>query len=90
VTKDTPVTHEYVTPAEIAEELRITRMTVHRMIKRGELPALVLGPRTFRVPAQAYAAYKEQLHEQATAATPATPPVHPGQLQVDDLPEATD
>lgn len=87
MTKDTPVTHEYVTPAEIAEELRITRMTVHRMIKRGIIPALVLGPRTFRVPAQAYADYKKQLHDQAAAATP---PVHPGQLQVDDLPEATD
>ena len=85
MTKDTPVTHQYVTPAEIADELRITRMTVHRMIKRGELPALILGPRTYRIPAQAYADYKTRLHEQAAAA----PPTVPGQTEI-ELPEVTD
>jgi excisionase family DNA binding protein len=85
VTKDTSVTHDYVTPGEIADELRITRMTVHRMIKSGVLPALVIGPRTYRVPAEAYAAYKDRLREQGAT----TAPVIPGQVEI-DLPQAND
>jgi excisionase family DNA binding protein len=60
-----------VTPAEIADELRLTRMAVHRLIKTGVLPAIVIGPRTFRVPAASYEAYKARLHESAGVALPA-------------------
>lgn len=29
---------EYMTAIEVAEELRVTRVTVYRMIRRGQLP----------------------------------------------------
>jgi len=34
---------EFITVDEIAEYLRISRMTVVRMIEKGELPALKIG-----------------------------------------------
>ena len=40
--------HEYLTPDEVAAELKLTRYTVYEMIKRGELPASKIG-RTLRI-----------------------------------------
>lgn len=40
--------HEYLTPDEVAAELKLTRYTVYEMIKRGELPASRIG-RTLRI-----------------------------------------
>ncbi|MEJ5944278.1 helix-turn-helix domain-containing protein [Pseudokineococcus basanitobsidens] len=45
-----------MTVAEVAEELRVSRMTVYRLIERGELPAVRVG-RSYRVPQAAAAAY---------------------------------
>ncbi|WP_400164296.1 substrate-binding domain-containing protein [Brevibacillus sp. TJ4] len=39
---------EYLTPDEVASELKLTRYTVYEMIKRGELPASKIG-RTLRI-----------------------------------------
>lgn len=39
---------EYLTPDEVAAELKLTRYTVYEMIKRGELPASRIG-RTLRI-----------------------------------------
>jgi excisionase family DNA binding protein len=39
---------EYLTVDEIAAELRLSKMTVYRLVKIGELPALQIG-RSFRV-----------------------------------------
>ncbi|MEJ5913890.1 helix-turn-helix domain-containing protein [Pseudokineococcus sp. 1T1Z-3] len=45
-----------MTVAEVAEELRVSRMTVYRLIERGELPAVRVG-RSYRVPTAAAAAF---------------------------------
>ena len=39
----------FLTVAEVAELMRVSKMTVYRMIHAGELPAVKFG-RSFRVP----------------------------------------
>lgn len=46
----------YLTVAEVAELMRVSRMTVYRLVNRGELPAVRVG-RSFRVPQDALDAY---------------------------------
>jgi excisionase family DNA binding protein len=71
---------------EVAEELRLSTQTVYRLIQRGQLPALRLGHRTYRIPAEDYAAYKAQLHTDAyTRVREAGAPPHiPGQTSITD------
>jgi excisionase family DNA binding protein len=40
---------EFLTPAEIAAALRCSERSVRRLIERGDLPAVRVGPRTTRV-----------------------------------------
>jgi excisionase family DNA binding protein len=47
----------FVTVPEIATDLRLSRMTVYRLIHDGELPGLRVGKRSIRVPRDAYAEY---------------------------------
>ncbi|SDZ95604.1 transcriptional regulator, AlpA family [Bowdeniella nasicola] len=42
----------FVTVAEVADLMRVSRMTVYRMVHAGELPAVRVG-RSFRVPRSA-------------------------------------
>jgi excisionase family DNA binding protein len=67
VTNTTPPLPQYVTVDEIAAELRLSRMTVYRMIHKGELPAARVGGRNFRVRTSDYDAYKAGLQEEAVA-----------------------
>jgi excisionase family DNA binding protein len=46
----------YLTVAEVAEVMRLSRMTVYRFVQRGDLPAVRVG-RSYRVPADALEAY---------------------------------
>ncbi len=39
----------FVTVAEVADLMRVSRMTVYRMVHSGELPAVRMG-RSYRVP----------------------------------------
>lgn len=39
----------FLTVAEVAERMRVSRMTVYRLVHSGELPAVRFG-RSFRVP----------------------------------------
>lgn len=55
----------YIKVAEIAEDLRVTPMTVYRMISAGTLPALRLGRRTYRVRRTDYETYKAGLEKEA-------------------------
>lgn len=41
-----------MTVAEVAEIMRVSKMTVYRLVHSGELPAVRVG-RSFRVPEQA-------------------------------------
>ena len=45
-----------VTVAEVAAVMRVSKMTVYRLVHGGELPAVRVG-RSFRVPEQAVHAY---------------------------------
>src|SRR3954465_7268028 len=44
----------FVTVAEVADMMRVSKMTVYRMVHAGELPAIRFG-RSFRVPESAVA-----------------------------------
>lgn len=46
----------FLTVAEVAEMMRLSRMTVYRLVHGGELPAVRVG-RSFRVPRDALDAY---------------------------------
>lgn len=48
----------FLTVAEVAEMMRVSRMTVYRLVHSGELPAIRFG-RSFRVPESAVAAVLE-------------------------------
>lgn len=43
---------EYITPDEAARLLKVSRWSIFRMVKRGELPAAKVG-RLIRIPAAA-------------------------------------
>lgn len=46
----------FFTVAEVAEVMRVSRMTVYRLVHSGELPAVRVG-RSFRVPQRAVHEY---------------------------------
>ncbi|MGI8666239.1 MAG: helix-turn-helix domain-containing protein [Jatrophihabitans sp.] len=46
----------FLTVAEVAAVMRVSKMTVYRMVHSGELPAVRVG-RSFRVPEQAVQDY---------------------------------
>jgi len=48
----------YLTPAEAADELRISPDTVYRLIAAGEIAALRVSPRILRIPIPAFEAYR--------------------------------
>ncbi len=47
----------FLSPAEIAAELSISSATVMRLIHRGELPAIRISERIYRVPAATFEMY---------------------------------
>lgn len=48
----------FLTVAEVAETMRVSTMTVYRLVKSGELPAVRFG-RSYRIPESAVAAAVE-------------------------------
>lgn len=46
----------YLTVAEVAETMRVSKMTVYRLARSGELPAVRVG-RSYRVPQDALDAF---------------------------------
>ncbi|MFW7414670.1 helix-turn-helix domain-containing protein [Demequina sp. SO4-18] len=49
----------FLTVAEVADMLRVSRMTVYRWVHAGDMPAVRFG-RSFRVPATAVEAFMEE------------------------------
>lgn len=49
----------FLTVAEVADMMRVSRMTVYRLVHSGELPAIRFG-RSFRVPSSAVQAVIER------------------------------
>lgn len=50
---------EYLTAREVAERLRVSVMTVHRLVERGDLRAIRVGNQ-LRIPRDSYEAYTAQ------------------------------
>lgn len=50
---------DFMTVAEVAAVMRVSKMTVYRLVHSGELPAVRVG-RSFRVPAAAVDEYLRQ------------------------------
>ena len=46
----------FLTVAEVADAMRVSRMTVYRLVHAGEVPAIRVG-KSFRVPASALEQY---------------------------------
>jgi excisionase family DNA binding protein len=53
------VERRYLTTSEVAQELRVSPDTVLRLIQRGELAALRISERIYRIPVPALARYIE-------------------------------
>lgn len=89
MTDNTLTRSQYLTVAEVAEDLRVAPMTVYRMIGDGKLKALRLGRRTYRIPSAAYLEYKFGLEAEAEERQQhaVSHPVIPGQTSI---PAATD
>ena len=51
----------FLTVAEVASLMRVSRMTVYRLVHSGELPAVRVG-RSFRVPEKTVHAYLERAY----------------------------
>ena len=51
-----PATVQFLTVAEVAARMRVSKMTVYRLVHGGELPAARVG-RSFRVPRRAVEEY---------------------------------
>ncbi|MDR3068175.1 MAG: helix-turn-helix domain-containing protein [Cellulomonas sp.] len=62
---ETETSQRFFTVMEVANLMRVSKMTVYRLLHSGELPGLRVG-RSFRVPADALEAY---LRSAATEAT---------------------
>ena len=56
----------FLTVAEVADKMRVSKMTVYRMVHSGELPAMRFG-RSYRVPETAVAAALSRPASQASA-----------------------
>jgi excisionase family DNA binding protein len=54
----------FMTVAEVAAAMRVSKMTVYRLVHGGELPAIRVG-RSFRVPADAVNDYLRKSFYQA-------------------------
>ncbi|HEY2723406.1 MAG TPA: helix-turn-helix domain-containing protein [Pseudonocardiaceae bacterium] len=52
---------QFLTVAEVAAMMRVSKMTVYRLVHAGELPAVRVG-RSFRVPEEAVHGYLEKAY----------------------------
>jgi excisionase family DNA binding protein len=51
------MSQRYLSPAQVAEMLGVSRSTVLRLLRSGTLTSIRVGPRTIRVPAGALDAF---------------------------------
>ena len=54
----------FVTVAEVAEELRVSNMTVYRLVQSGQIPAVRVG-RSYRIRATDFDRYLSEQYNQA-------------------------
>lgn len=75
-----PATVHFLTVSEVAETLRLSRMSVYRMCDDGTLPCIRVGHRgrTIRISAEAFNEYLAGLNGRR----PEAPAVIPGQTEI--------
>lgn len=54
---------KYLTVKEVAEQLRVSKMTVYRLTEDGSLPSVRVG-RSIRIPKLHFDAYINTIHEE--------------------------
>ncbi len=59
---------QFLSPADIAQELDISTATVLRMVHAGSLPAIRVSERIYRIPSASFDMYKAGTLRAATAA----------------------
>jgi excisionase family DNA binding protein len=66
-TPDRPLAEvKFLTVAEVAAAMRVSKMTVYRLVHAGQLPAVQIG-RSFRVPEQAVHDYLNHAYVEVEA-----------------------
>ncbi len=78
----------FLTPAEVATELDVSSATVLRLIHRGELPAIVVSERIYRIPAASFEMFKAGTLRVATRAAVRDVPKEPRLVDGEVLPRA--
>ena len=66
------VPHDLLTPREVAEVMRVSTMTVYRLIKAGDLPAIRVG-KHLRIRGEEVAAFLDARVVETPTHTRATP-----------------
>lgn len=62
--KGLPKGAQYYTVEEVAAHLRMAKMSVYRMLHRGDIPSIRFGGRMYRIPAADFDAWEaEQLRK---------------------------
>lgn len=79
---------QFLTPADVAAELSISPATVIRLIHKGELPAIHVSERIYRVPAASFEMYKAGRLRTVTAAPLRSVKRQPRLGEDEPLPEA--
>ena len=69
---------QFLTPADIALELEISTSTVLRKIHAGEIPAIAVSDRIYRIPAASFELYKAGRLRNARPAPLGRPRPRPG------------
>jgi excisionase family DNA binding protein len=83
VTDTTTADPQFMTIAEIARDLRVSKMTAYRLVRTGQLIAVQINGRTYRVPTECYREYKRQLRAAAVSrAEQAAPEPIAGQTEI--------
>lgn len=77
MTNATPPQTEYLTVAEVATLLGLSKMTVYRMCQSGQLACFMTG-----VKSRTYRILRSSVEQHTTPAAPA-PTAGPGQLEID-------
>ncbi len=78
----------FLTPADVASELDISSATVIRMIHKGELPAIHVSERIYRIPAASFEMYKAGTLRTVTPAPLRSVSQEPRLGEGETLPEA--
>lgn len=83
MTHDTETDPEYLKTSEVAAVLRVSTMTVRRMCRNGELPAVEVGTgHRLLIPAAGFADYLER---RTLRPDPQPAPIIPGQEAIPDV-----